>query len=121
MYQTCELHGPSMLAVKAKIYGVLYKQFSSIAFDETSSYWSALNHTSRYESRKTICAVISLELPYNTFFSKILKNVKQISYPFKSGYPQPCANSTNTLPSSNHKCGSENSKFIFSSLPSGIM
>ena len=36
------LHGPSMLAVKAKIYGVLYKQFSSIAFDETASYWSAL-------------------------------------------------------------------------------
>ena len=32
----------SMLAVKAKIYGVLYKQSSSIAFDETSSYWSAL-------------------------------------------------------------------------------
>ena len=27
-----------MLAVKAKIYGVLYKQYSSIAFDETSSY-----------------------------------------------------------------------------------
>ena len=37
-----KLHGPSMLAVKAKCYGVLYKQFSSIAFDETSSYWSAL-------------------------------------------------------------------------------
>ena len=37
-----ELHGPSMLAVKAKIYGVLYKQSSSIASDETSSYWSAL-------------------------------------------------------------------------------
>ena len=36
------LHGPSMLAVKAKIYGVLYKQHSSIAFDETASYWSAL-------------------------------------------------------------------------------
>ena len=36
----CILHGPSMFAVKAKIYGVLYKQFSSIAFDETSSYWS---------------------------------------------------------------------------------
>ena len=36
------LHGRSMLAVKTKIYGVLYKQFSSIAFDETSSYWSAL-------------------------------------------------------------------------------
>ena len=32
------LHGPSMFAVKAKIYGVLYKH-SSIAFDETSSYW----------------------------------------------------------------------------------
>ena len=31
-----------MLAVKAKIYGVLYNQASSIAFDETSSYWSAL-------------------------------------------------------------------------------
>ena len=37
-----QLHGPSMLAFKAKIYGVLYKQSSSIAFDETSSYWSAL-------------------------------------------------------------------------------
>ena len=36
------LHGPSMFAVKAKIYGVLCKQYSSIAFDETSSYWSAL-------------------------------------------------------------------------------
>ena len=36
------LHGPSMFAVKAKIYGVLYNQASSIAFDETSSYWSAL-------------------------------------------------------------------------------
>ena len=35
------LHGPSMFAVKAKIYGVLYKQSSSIAFDETSNYWSA--------------------------------------------------------------------------------
>ena len=30
-----------MFAVKAKIYGVLYKLPSSIAFDETSSYWSA--------------------------------------------------------------------------------
>ena len=36
-----KLHGPSMFAVKAKIYGVLYKQSSSSAFDETSSYWSA--------------------------------------------------------------------------------
>ena len=27
-----------MFAVKTKIYGVLYKQSSSIAFDETSSY-----------------------------------------------------------------------------------
>ena len=36
------LHGPSMSVVKAKIYGVLYNQASSIAFDETSSYWSAL-------------------------------------------------------------------------------
>ena len=35
-------HGPSMFAGKAKIYGMLYNQFSSIAFDETSSYWSAL-------------------------------------------------------------------------------
>ena len=31
-----------MFAVKAKIYGVLYKQSSSIAFDGTSSSWSAL-------------------------------------------------------------------------------
>ena len=30
-----------MFAVKAKIYGVLYKQSSSIAFDETSSCWLA--------------------------------------------------------------------------------
>ena len=37
-----QLHGPSMLAVQAKIYGVLYKQSSSIAFDETSSEMSAL-------------------------------------------------------------------------------
>ena len=29
-----------MLAVKVKIYGVLYNQSSYIAFDETSSYWS---------------------------------------------------------------------------------
>ena len=36
------VHGPSVLAVKAKIYGVLYKQSSYFAFDETSSYWSAL-------------------------------------------------------------------------------
>ena len=40
-----QLHGPSMLAVKAKIYGVLYKQSSSIAFEETSSHWSALKNT----------------------------------------------------------------------------
>ena len=31
-----------MFAGKTKIYGVLYNQSSSIAFDETSSYWSAL-------------------------------------------------------------------------------
>ena len=37
-----QLHGPSMFAVRAKIYEVLYNQASSIAFDETSSYWSAL-------------------------------------------------------------------------------
>ena len=34
------LHGPSMIAVNAKIYGVIYNQSSSIAFDETSSHWS---------------------------------------------------------------------------------
>ena len=34
-----KLHGPSMFAVMAKIYGVLYNQASSIAFDETASYW----------------------------------------------------------------------------------
>ena len=39
------LHGPSMFAVKANIYGVLYNQASSIAFDETSSYWSALKRS----------------------------------------------------------------------------
>ena len=40
-YNSYPLHGPSMFAVKAKIYGVLYKQSCSIAFDETFSYWSA--------------------------------------------------------------------------------
>ena len=38
---TVSLHGPSMFAIKAKIYGVLCKQSSSTTFDETSSYWSA--------------------------------------------------------------------------------
>ena len=37
-FRNKRLHGPSMFAVKAKIYGVLYKQSSSVAFDETSSY-----------------------------------------------------------------------------------
>ena len=32
------LHGPSMFAVRANIYGVLYNQASSTAFHETSSY-----------------------------------------------------------------------------------
>ena len=39
------LHGPPMFAVRANIYGVLYNQASSIAFDETSSYWSALKRS----------------------------------------------------------------------------
>ena len=39
--QRIKVHGPSMFAFKVKIYGVLYNQSSSIAFDETSSYWSA--------------------------------------------------------------------------------
>ena len=43
--QILALHGPSMFAVKAKIYGVLYNQASSIAFDETSSYWSVLKRS----------------------------------------------------------------------------
>ena len=30
-----------MFVVKAKIFGVLYNQSSSIAFDETSCFWSA--------------------------------------------------------------------------------
>ena len=34
------LHGPSMFVDKAKIYRVHYKQSSSLAFDETPSYWS---------------------------------------------------------------------------------
>ena len=29
------------VAIKTKIYGVLYNRCSSFAFDETSSYWSA--------------------------------------------------------------------------------
>ena len=34
-----KLHGPSMFAFKAKIHGVFNNLSSSIAFDETSSYW----------------------------------------------------------------------------------
>ena len=34
-----------MFAVKAKNFGVLYKQSSFIAFDETSSYWSEPKHS----------------------------------------------------------------------------
>ena len=45
-YQTSpkgfHLHYLEHFAVKEKIYGVLYNQASSIAIDETSSYWSAL-------------------------------------------------------------------------------
>ena len=37
-----------MFAVKAKIYRVLYKQSSTIAFDEKSSYWSAPTDTARH-------------------------------------------------------------------------
>ena len=40
-----QLHSPSMFAVKAKIYRVLYNQASSIALDETSSYWSTRKST----------------------------------------------------------------------------
>ena len=39
-YKAMGLHGPSVLAIKAKIYAVLYNPASSIDFDETSSYWS---------------------------------------------------------------------------------
>ena len=40
-YLLLQLQGPSMFAVKAKLYGVLYYQLSFIAFDEISSFWSA--------------------------------------------------------------------------------
>ena len=36
------LHGPSMFAVKAKNYAVLYDQAGAITSDVPSSYWSAL-------------------------------------------------------------------------------
>ena len=39
-----------MFAVKAKIYEVVYNQSSSIAFDETSSYWSAPNLSAFHRS-----------------------------------------------------------------------
>ena len=35
LYLLTELHGPSMFVVKAKMYGVFYNQYSSIAFDKT--------------------------------------------------------------------------------------
>ena len=37
-FMIMRLHSLSLFAVKAKIYGELYKQSSAIAFDETSSY-----------------------------------------------------------------------------------
>ena len=45
LVQLKQLHGPSMFAFRAKIYGVLYNQASSIAFHETSSYLSALKRS----------------------------------------------------------------------------
>ena len=39
-----------MFAVKTKIYGVLYKQSSSVAFDETSSYWSEPKKTPNFSA-----------------------------------------------------------------------
>ena len=39
------LHGPSIFVVRAKTYGVLYNQASSMAFDETSRYWSTLKRS----------------------------------------------------------------------------
>ena len=39
-----------MFAVKAKIYGVLHNQSSSIAFDEISSYWSAQKKTPNFSA-----------------------------------------------------------------------
>ena len=42
------LHSPSMFAIKANIYIVLYEQSGSIAFDETSSYWSAPKNSSNF-------------------------------------------------------------------------
>ena len=41
LHRFSQLHGPSMFAFKAKTYGLLCNQFSSVAFDETSSYLSA--------------------------------------------------------------------------------
>ena len=40
----------AMFAVKAKIYGVIYNQSSSIAFDETFSYWSAPKKTPNFSA-----------------------------------------------------------------------
>ena len=51
-YLVLLLHGPSMFAVRAKIYGVLYNQASSIAFDETSSYWSAPDFSALHWSQR---------------------------------------------------------------------
>ena len=39
-----------MFAVKAKFYGAVYNQSSSIAFDETSSYWSAQKKTPNFSA-----------------------------------------------------------------------
>ena len=52
-----KLHGPSMFAVKAKIYEVLYNQASSIAFDETSSYWSALKRPFHWTPRGNLVSI----------------------------------------------------------------
>ena len=41
MFRDLKIARPSMFAVRAKIYGMVYNQFSSIAFHETSCYCPA--------------------------------------------------------------------------------
>ena len=84
-----------MFAVKAKIYGVLYNQASSIAFDETSSYWSALKryvyfqrtHTYTNGKKIIILSFMTAEAKYITAqkvfkvgsFNKLIASVEMFS------------------------------------------
>ena len=78
-----------MFAVKAKIFGVLYKQPSFIAFDETSSYWSWAKNSqflgfSKYNVGLKTLLLQGLSEPefYGDLVYKFRKIIGKIDFPY---------------------------------------